>query len=495
MKNKNLWFGIRAGLLALSCLLPLVSCSRPAKGNDPQTTTGAGGETNAYPDDLGSFDFGNEKFKVLSVASQEGTYTAFDFAEDYQGDQVDDAVFSRNRIIEKRFNVVFDSYTAADEGGTPGYTVCYNRLRQEALAPTENWDLVMLINRDAYTAIQGDLICLPSDLRYLDMSKDYYLQDVNNALTIDGVPLMAYSDESIYTFERSVCIVFNGQAITNNQLESPYDLVDSGEWTYQKMFEMVRAVTQIDSEGETTFYGCSGMSDYAATSYWFGCGQTMLTTERNNTGMRFSIGSNEAILKVTEALLALVDAGQMELKGWEGSDGKWISTFKQGNALFQNNIVGKVRLLRDVEGWNYGVLPYPKYDAAQDNYYSRVVDAWLHVVPKTCSDIDRASVILEALASGSSQYVFPAYYDKVLKYQIMRNPEDIEMLELIRAHRTFDLADVTWATEIRMDLVDKIFMKRNMTVSSYGNSMVYTVNESLVKPLLEMVEKLKTQAS
>lgn len=494
MKNKNLWFGIMVCLLALFCLLPLVSCSQPAKENGSQNTTGAGNETQEYLDDLGSFDFGKETFKVLSVASQEGTYTAFDFPEDHQGDQVDDAVFSRNRVIEKRFNVLFDSHTVADESGTPGYTVCYNRLRQEALASTEKWDLIMLINRDAYTAIQEDLIYLPSDLRYLDMSKDYYLRDVNDALTIDGVPLMAYSDESIYTFERSVCIVFNEQAVANNLLDSPYDLVKSNDWTYQKMFEMVKDVTLVDTEGKTTFYGCSGMSDYTATSYWFGCGQTMLTTDQNNTSMRFSIGSNEAILKVTEDLLALVDAGQMELKGWEGSDEKWIPTFKQGNALFQNNIVGKVRLLRDVN-WDYGVLPYPKYDKEQDNYYSRVVDAWLHVVPKTCSDVDRVSVILEALASGSSQYVFPAYYDKVLKYQIMRNPEDIEMLELIRAHRTFDLADVTWAKEIRMDLVDKIFMKRNMTVSSYGNSMVYTVEKSLVKPLLEMVEKLKTQAS
>ncbi len=353
----------------------------------------------------------------------------------------------------------------------------------------------MLINRDAYTAIQEEMICLPSELKYIDMSKDYYLRDVNDALTIDGVPLFAYSDESVYTFERSVCIVFNQQQIENLRMEDPYALVKSGDWTYQRMFEMIRTATRTDADGKTAFYGCSGMSDYTATSYWFGCGQTMMTAGNGNTGMRFSIGSNEAIIKITEDMLALVDGGQMELKGWEGTDGKWIGTFKDGKALFQNNIVGKVRLLRDVEDWDYGVLPYPKYSETQDHYYSRVVDAWLHVVPKSCSERDRASVILEALASGSSQYVFPAYYDKVLKYQIMRNPQDIEMLELIRAHRTFDLADVTWAKEIRMELVSKVFMDRSMAVSAYGNSMVYTVNASLVKPLLEMVERLKTQGS
>ena len=493
MKHRKLPLEIAAYLLALACLMSLFTACTKQTGD--KTTEEVTDGADEYPDDLGAFDFGNEKFKVLSVAAQEGTYTTFDVPDGYRGDQVDDAVYSRNRIIEKRFNIVFDSYTTGDEGGTPGYTVCYNRLRQEALAPTENWDLIMLINRDAYTAIQEGLICLPSELKYIDMSRDYYLRDVNDALTIDGVPLFAYSDESVYTFERSVCIVFNQQAIGNYQMDNPYELVKSGDWTYQKMFEMVKSATRLDADGKTEFYGCSGMSDYTATSYWFGCGQTMLTTGNANTGMRFSIGSNEAIIKITEDLLALVDGGQMELKGWEGSDEKWIGTFRDGKALFQNNIVGKVRLLRDVTGWDYGVLPYPKYSETQDHYYSRVVDAWLHVVPKSCQDVDRASVILEALASGSSQYVFPAYYDKVLKYQIMRNPQDIEMLELIRAHRTFDLADVTWAKEIRIDLVSKVFMDRSMAVSAYGNSMVYTVNASLVKPLLEMVEKLKAQGS
>ena len=493
MKHRKLPLGITACLLTLACLMSLFTAC--GQKNETKTTEEVTNGADEYPDDLGAFDFGNEKFKVLSVASREGTYTTFDVPEDYQGDQVDDAVYSRNRIIEQRFNVVFDGYTAGDEGGTPGYTVCYNRLRQEALAPTENWDLIMLINRDAYTAIQEEMICLPSELKHIDMSKDYYLRDVNDALTIDGVPLFAYSDESVYTFERSVCIVFNQSEVTSLGMEDPYALVKSGDWTYQKMFEMVKSATRMDADGKTAFYGCSGMSDYTATSYWFGCGQTMLTTTNGNTGMRFSIGTSEAIIKITEEILALVDGGQMELKGWEGSDEKWIGTFKDGRALFQNNIVGKVRLLRNVKDWDYGVLPYPKYSETQDHYYSRVVDAWLHVVPKSCSDIDRASVILEALASGSSQYVFPAYYEKVLKYQIMRNPQDIEMLELIRAHRTFDLADVTWAKEIRMDLVSKVFMDRTMAVSAYGNSMVYTVNASLVKPLLEMVEKLKMQDS
>lgn len=496
-KSKNPLLGIAACLLALSCLLPFASCGKSdaGKGNKPANDSGSE-EEKEFSDDLGSFDFGGDTFKVLSVESTAGTYTAFDFAEgEYDTtDHVDSAVYSRNRVIERRFNILFESYTEGQSGDKAGYQMCQERLRTEVNGGgLTGWDLIMLINRDAYTAITEDMICLPYELKYIDMSKDYYLQDVNAAMTIDGISLMAYSDESLYTFERTACIQFNKTEMDKRGMDDPYTLVRNNEWTYQKMFEMVRDA----ADSETGFYGCSGMADYAATSYWFGCGQKMMTTNEDNSRMIFSIGTNQVIDEVTTALLNLAKDGSMELMAWPGGvdgDSKVISSFLNGNALFYNNIVGKIRYFRDVE-WNYGVVPYPKYNAEQDHYYSRVIDAWLHVVPRTCRNYDRASVILEALASGSSQKVFPAYYDKSLEGKYIRNPEDVEMLELIRSHRTFDFADVTWATEIRNDMLEKVFLNRNVSVSTYGQSMMAYVNNSLVKPLMNKVGELKKQSA
>ena len=472
-------------LLTVSMILPVfASCKQKNKDNESNTvTTEQRIEAETYPDDLGTFNFNGNEFKVLSVEATEGTYTTFDVSGDNREDFVDDAVYRRNRIIENRFNVLFESYTEKE------YQECFEKLKTEAMAATEGWDLIMLINRNAYTAIQEGLICLPQDLRYIDMSKDYYLHDVNDALTIDGIPLFAYSDESIYTFERSVCLCVNLKAIKDNQMADPYELVNSGEWTFDTFFQMVRDGTVKDGDGNTTFWGCAGMADYAGTSYWFGCGQSMMSLNNDKTKMRFSIGTNPVVLEITEKIYNLVENQEMFADYWRGSDTYWTTHFLNGTALFQNTVVGKIRYNRGVEGWDYGVLPYPKYNSEQEFYYSRVVDAWLHVVPKTCRDIDRASVILEALASGSSQLVFPAYYHKVLKYQIMRNSVDIDMLEIIRAHRTFDLADVTWATEIRAPLIQALLRREN--IATFANSRVYTINEQQVKPLLALVGTLK----
>ena len=479
MNLKKLPIRLLLLLLALACVLPaMVSCKKN-KGNG-----GSQEDSGNYLDDLGSFDFENQTFKVLSVESQEGTYTLFDIKEE-TADPVDAAVYKRNRIIESRFNIILDGHTEKQ------YSTCYEKLRNEAMAPTEGWDLVMLINRDAYTAISENMICTPKDLKYIDMSKSYYLRDVNDALTIDGVSLFAYSDESIYTFERSACIAFNKKMIEDENMDNPYDLVDSGEWTYEKMFQMVADGTKLDSEGNTSVWGCIGMADYAGVSFWLGCGQKLITTNASKTTLKFEIDKNQNLITLTNAMRTLQNNKQMMLDWNRGDDKYWVDPFTSEGALFQNNIVGKLMLLRNVESFDYGVVPYPKLNTEQKEYYSRVVDAWLHVVPKTCTDIDRASVILEALASGSSQYVFPAYYDKVLKYSILRDEKSIEMLEVIRAHRVFDLADVTWHQDIRYHLDNKVFNENpTYDVVSFGQTYKSNLKPKIEK-MLEMVATMK----
>lgn len=483
MNLKKLSIRILAVLLALVCVLPaLASCKDKKKQQQNGPTNN---DTREYLDDLGEFDFGGALFKVLSVESKEGTYTRFDVEEE-TGDAVDDAVYKRNRIIESRFNIFMDAYTEKN------YSTCFDKLRTEALAPTEGWDLIMLINRDAYTAISENMICTPRDLKHIDMSKDYYLRDVNDALTIDGVSLFAYSDESIYAFERSACIVFNKDMIAGEQMDNPYDLVDNNQWTYTKMFQMIADGTKVDSEGKTSTYGCVGVADYTGVSFWLGCGQKMITMNASKTAMKFEIDKNQQIQTITTSLRTLMDNGQFLMEWNRGTtDDPWVKPFTDGTALFQTNIIGKIWLLRNVETFDYGVVPYPKLNEAQKDYYSRVVDAWLHVVPKTCTNIDRASVILEALASGSSQYVFPAYYDKVMKYQVLRDEKSIEMLEIVRAHRVFDLADVTWHQDIRYDLDTKLFNSKPTTnVVEFGQTY-RTIATKKINELLAMVAAMK----
>ena len=77
-----------------------------------------------------------------------------------------------------------------------------------------------------------------------------------------------------------------------------------------------------------------------------------------------------------------------------------------------------------------GILPYPKYDEAQENYISQ---DWggLMSVPNSISDPDMVGATMELLAWESSNEVLPSYYDITLSGKLSRDEDSRNMLELL----------------------------------------------------------------
>ena len=65
MKHRKLPLEIAAYLLALACLMSLFTACVKQTGD--KTTEEVTDGTDEYPDDLGAFDFGNEKFKLVDA--------------------------------------------------------------------------------------------------------------------------------------------------------------------------------------------------------------------------------------------------------------------------------------------------------------------------------------------------------------------------------------------------------------------------------------------
>jgi hypothetical protein len=113
--------------------------------------------------------------------------------------------------------------------------------------------------------------------------------------------------------------------------------------------------------------------------------------------------------------------------------------FKAGNALFSFDCVKGVLGLRDMEE-NYGILPVPKYDAAQENYSSLV---WVHHdctlgIPEAVVDKEMVSIVLEYLSYLSYYEVYPIFYDTVLMGRSTRDEQSREMLQIVFETRSFD---------------------------------------------------------
>lgn len=151
--------------------------------------------------------------------------------------------------------------------------------------------------------------------------------------------------------------------------------------------------------------------------------------------------------------------------------------FQNDKGLLMDMTFFYISSLRDMDA-NFGIIPYPKYDEAQENYLSRIEGCELTGVPVT-ADPEFVSVVLEALASDSAKNVVPAYYDVALKTKYTRDEESAEMLDVIFQNRVFDLGDTIWCDQIRDGVFKPMFTDDDRALSSKFASMQNVMEERI----------------
>ncbi len=135
---------------------------------------------------------------------------------------------------------------------------------------------------------------------------------------------------------------------------------------------------------------------------------------------------------------------------------------------------------------DFGIIPYPKYEETQDNYYSRVSGGIrMMLVPITNTRLEETSMIMEALHCSAYNYQIPAYYDTVLKSKTANDEESSRMLDIVLANREYDLGDSYWYSAIRTTVFTNMFLKNDQspisTVRGYENSIKQKIADD-IKP-------------
>ena len=478
---------ILAVLLTVSLL---ASCGGGGKTETAATTAAATTTAETEPaetrnpllNDLGEFDFDGYEYRVLSVTyDPNGTFTLFD--SEQTGEVLLDSLYTRNREIEERFNVVFKSEEAS-------YNDNFNRIKSIVAANEDAWELIMLINRNAFSVALEGMLMPTEKLIHLNPDKPYYLKDINDVLTIAGKSFFLYTEESVYTFERACCLVFNKNIVKDNGLPDYYSLVKSGKWTVDKLYTDARTVAKdLDGDGAWTasdLYGLNGCADYMYPSFYNLTGELLIAKDSKDIPY-FNAKSSTVIADAVDKFIRELKGNYIFTPSSVSDVNGANKMFNEGRSLFLATVAGRIFAFREMED-DFGVLPFPLANENQDKYYTRVCDAWLHVCPITNGDPARTSVIMEALGSGSAIHVFPAYYEKAVQYKVLRDSESQEMLDLIRETRIIDLAECPWFETVRLP-VEKMMMTKDNTLASTLASIEPSV-EKLIADALEAAAKL-----
>lgn len=441
--------------MLLGCLLAvsaLASCGSGDTGSVDTaadtasgTTVPAETESTRLMPDLPEADYGGYVFRVghWEHTGWESRACHDIYAEAENGDTINDAVYTRNLEVFEKYNfsitlenVLFDALVT--------------RVKNAVSAGDDVYDLAYLRLYEQKNLVSGGYFIDFNTIPNIDLSMPWWDQGCVESLTVDGKLYLAASSINISDENATASILFNKQIAANNDLEDPYQLVRDGKWTMDKMREMYSDVSaDVNGDGQMDgddLWGFLGGTD-VAPCFYIGSGGTVVSRDKDG-GLYDSMGSDKNFAIVEKVQEIMTDEanfynhhlGTQALKSTD--DNQYRDLFSDGHGLFFWSRLDEVTTLRGMET-DFGILPTPKFDEAQENYISFVSQhiMGLMSIPNTASDLARTGTILEALAAESYYTLTPAYYDVALKSKASRDDESAEMLDLIFANRIYDLGE------------------------------------------------------
>ena len=448
-------------LILLTILFLLISCNseKPTKSDDSggenadssdngentAETTTSPGETRIQSE-LPEMDFGGYVFNVLSHEEESGDWVGTVpreiISETETGDSINDAVYKRNSIITEKYNFEIAMQCYADENAA---------LRKAVKADEDIYDAVIMIIYRVNPIITSGLLTDVSNLTYVDLSKPWWDSAVNS-MSIDRKNYLLAGDMLILDNEATNALIFNKDLLTALDIELPYKSVSDGTWTMDKFTGLMKDVA-LDLNGDgvlTPFddrYGFIAYNDTLLALLVSGGGNLALKDENDMPYICFNDEKNVTIAEKAMDLMYnpyVLNAQQVggATAHTEHLDA-YLRGFEENRTLFMWIRMRVVELYRGLET-NFGILPMPKFSETQENYYS-LVSPYTGVmlgIPQTASDLERTSVILEALAAESRYTLKPAYYDIVLQRKFTRDEESRDMLDIIFNSRIYDIGSI-----------------------------------------------------
>lgn len=486
MKKQTLVF-----ILAL-LMLASVSCSEQPAVNADESSAPTSEATPAetvetedtsvktdLPDDL---NFNGAAYRIHNIDCDSYYDTLIAFEQ--TGDRLNDAIYDRDQALMEKMNFVFEEnvYSAAHEAPT----VVKNLLA----AGDDSYDMYVLVDWSGYTLAQNGYALQISDLPYVDVSREYWAQSIHKDISIKGNLFFAFGDHNLSTYDSTSILLFNKAMSADLNLADHYAAVLEGTWTLDTMHQnMMLATNDADGNGIWDMndrYGITSHSKQVLPVFWISAG--LRTIEKNEEDIPvFTVPSNEKFATLYERILSMMHNDHLLYMSDNFPDYADNTLFKEGGALYNIVRVAFLSYYRDMD-IDYGIIPYPKYEETQEQYFSRTEGAYIHVYPVTLKQYELAGAVTEAMACASLNEIIPEYYDVILKSKYVRDENSSAMLDLIYENRIYDLGDTLFCGNIR-DGNFQGMMKNNVTSLQSRLKALTKISESVINNYVEAFEE------
>ncbi|MBO5701625.1 MAG: hypothetical protein J6S71_04235 [Clostridia bacterium] len=432
--------------LAVLMLLPLaVGCAE--SGGEDTTDGGAAGNStpnaattvpetespydadgylkDRIPEDL---NYGGEVVDVLYWSNAKNVeYTAED-----DGDSINSSIYFRNLKVEDRIGVTFNWI---GEKGDYGQRNDFNNLIAVDLSGDCTYDIISAYSTTiAMAATYGYAVDLMEYSNILSLDMPWWGADLTDMATINGKLYFATGDISTNYLLRMYGTFFNKSIITDNKLENPYDLVDSGNWTVDKFIEIASTIKGDPVGGGDITYGFVH-DEITVEALFYGSDLCFVDKDSDDMPKLSESWNGDHALSLTEKVSAYCKSASVL-----GDSKEDENVFTAGNSLF---IIYPLDFAMNyLHGGNvdFGIAPIPKYDSTQEKYSTTLNYKYsLYMISKGSDIPEVAAYALEALASSSYRTVTPNLYEVAMKIRYTTDMTSQRMIDHIRDGVSFEV--------------------------------------------------------
>lgn len=372
-------------------------------------------------------------------------HTMREFYAEETGDIIDDAIYSRNNKVAQRLGI---EIAFVEEKGTSNKMNSWIQKAENDYQSDNTYDVYAGFSRSAPTmAIKGMTVNL---LEYENFSveKPWWPAALTDKCIINNKLYYCSGDISTNLLWMMTATYYNKELYNDffNGEKTPMDLVQSNEWTMEKLFYMTKDIYTDDGNGQRDEFDFYGYTIYEQNIDAFQFAAGITSVEKNDEG----------VLVIAEDWLSQRCADACSLVGeFLAEEGVFHSSqydtarsvFFTNNAVFITDrvfiIAGKDNTESGKIDFSYGIVPQPKFDAAQENYSTNVAKTYtMYAVNSQSRKAEAAVTALEALGSENYRSVTPAVFEVAMKVRYQDDPQASEMFDILRDNITFDIGNI-----------------------------------------------------
>ena len=450
----------------LLALLMVASCFVACKKDDDKPDDGKQDGNNAistsgeYQSKLPDMDWGGESYLVLGQSdSSNKAWKTFEISRDEMPDDVvGKAVWERNDAIKQTYNIVIEEELVP---------MSYTHVQQFYASNEDKYDMVMYQLEGLFGHLQSGFLLDFTKVNYIDFDHPSWNDYTNEQFTFGSSVYAVSSDFNLQNKAQLYGMFYNREMARDAGDGYLEDLVTSNQWTLDKYNEIVKAYAA-DGNGNGTkgdegdIFGTVG-DQWSFLAYSTSAGYRASTVK---DGVVEMAGAGDNVLNILEKVGKVLFDSQSSFitESIRPLDyGRSGAIFRDGRALIMFSSVTGIDSLNEEANFEFGILPAPKYDENQKEYYSQVNPKYSSVccLPKTLIDVDFAGFGLEVLAETSTDTTYTAYIETKCKLQDSFDQRMSDMFTLIFKNPVYDLAIVADFGNLKRAMMEEVPAGKN----------------------------------